>query len=62
MSGFIKLHPVLSYYLLVFTISWGGILILIGGPDHIPGTVEQAAKLFAPALLIMFAGPFISGI
>jgi membrane protease YdiL (CAAX protease family) len=59
---FIKQHPVLSYYLLVFAISWGGILILIGGPGHIPGTKEQAEKLFVPALLVMFAGPFISGI
>jgi membrane protease YdiL (CAAX protease family) len=59
---FIKRHPVLSYYLLVFAISWGGILILIGGPGNIPGTKEQTEKLFVPALLIMFAGPFISGI
>lgn len=62
MNYFIKRHPVLSYYLLVFAISWGGILILIGGPGYIPGTKEQAAKLFMPALLIMFTGPFISGI
>ena len=62
MKSFIKRHPVLTYYLLVFAISWGGILILIGGPDHIPGTKEQAENLFVPALLIMFAGPFISGI
>jgi len=61
-KNFIKRHPVSSYYLLVFAISWGGILILIGGPDYIPGTKEQAEKLFVPALLIMFAGPFISGI
>ena len=62
MKNFIKRHPVLSYYLLVFAISWGGILILIGGPCNIPGTKEQAEKLFVPALLIMFAGPFISGV
>jgi len=62
LKNFIKRRPVLSYYLLVFAISWGGILILIGGTDHIPGTKEQAEKLFIPALLIMFAGPFISGI
>ncbi|MDD4902776.1 MAG: CPBP family glutamic-type intramembrane protease [Patescibacteria group bacterium] len=61
-SSSIRRHPVLSYYLLVFTISWGGILILIGGPGNIPGTKEQAEKLFIPALLIMFAGPFVSGI
>lgn len=62
MKDFIKRYPVSSYYLLVFTISWGGILILIGGPNHIPGAKEQAEKLFIPALLIMFAGPFVSGI
>ena len=60
--SFLKTRPVLSYYLLVFTISWGGLLILIGGPGHIPGTKEQAEKLFIPALLVMFSGPFISGI
>jgi hypothetical protein len=61
-KAFFKKHPVLSYYLLVFAISWGGILVLIGGPGNIPGSKEQAEKLFIPALLIMFSGPFISGI
>jgi membrane protease YdiL (CAAX protease family) len=62
MKYFIKRHPALSYYILVFAISWGGILILINGPGNIPGTKEQAEKLFFPALITMFAGPFISGI
>lgn len=62
MKNLIKRHPVLSYYIILFAISWGGILILIGGPGNIPGTKEQAEKLFVPALLVMFAGPFISGI
>lgn len=62
MKNIIKQHPALSYYILTFTISWGGILILIGGPGHLPGTKEQAEKLFFFALLIMFAGPFLSGI
>lgn len=62
MKNFIRQHPVLSYYIMVFAISWGGILLLIGGPANIPGTKEQAEKLFFPALLIMFAGPFLSGI
>jgi membrane protease YdiL (CAAX protease family) len=61
-KAFIKNHQVLTYYILVFLISWGGILILIGGPGNIPGTKEQAEKLFIPALLVMFSGPFISGI
>ena len=62
MKNFIKRYPVFSYYLLVFAISWGGILTLIGGFGNIPGTKEQAEILFVPALIIMFAGPFISGI
>lgn len=62
MKNLIKQHPAVVYYLLVFAISWGGILLLIGGPGHIPGTKEQATALFIPALLIMFAGPFTSGI
>lgn len=60
--SFIKGHPALTYYILVFVISWGGILILIGGPGNVPGSKEQAEKLFIPALLVMFSGPFISGI
>lgn len=62
MKTFIKRYAVLCYYFLVFAISWGGILLLIGGPGHIPGTNEQVEKLFVPALLIMFTGPFLSGI
>ena len=62
MKSFVKSHPVLAYYILVFTISWGGTLLLIGGPGSIPGTYEQASRLFTPALFIMFAGPFLSGI
>ena len=61
-TAFIKRHQVLTYYILVFVISLGGILILIGGPGNIPGTKEQAEKLFIPALLVMFSGPFVSGI
>ena len=60
--NFLKRHSIFLYYLLTFLISWGGILLLIGGPGNIPGTKEQAEKLFFPVLLIMFAGPFISGI
>jgi membrane protease YdiL (CAAX protease family) len=62
MKGFLQRHSVLVYYVLVFAISWGGILILIDGPGNIPGSQEQAEQLFIPALIIMFAGPFLSGI
>ena len=41
--AFLKRHPVLAYYALVFTISWGGILFTVGvGPGGLPTTKEQA--------------------
>jgi hypothetical protein len=39
-TAFIKRHPVLTFYILAFAISWGGILILVG-PGGFPSTAEQ---------------------
>ena len=39
-TTFIKRHAVAIYYLLTFAISWGGILVLVGGPDGIPGNAR----------------------
>lgn len=58
---FLKRHPVLTYYALVFAISWGGILIL-AGPGGLPGTKEQVGTLFPFMLLALFAGPSLAGI
>ena len=37
-KAFIQRQPVLTYFALTFVISWGGILILIGGSGNIPDT------------------------
>jgi CAAX protease family protein len=50
-----------AYYALVFAISWGGILILVG-PGRIPGSTEEVERLFPLALVMQFAGPSIAGI
>ena len=60
-SVFIKRHPVLTYFALTFTISWGGILIVIG-PGGIPGTTAQIEKLFPIALMTLLVGPSVAGI
>ena len=60
-TAFIKRYPVLTFYALVFAISWGGILILVG-PGRIPGTTEDVERLFPFALVAQFAGPSIAGI
>jgi membrane protease YdiL (CAAX protease family) len=61
-KALIKSHPLLSYFVLTFAISWGGILIVVGGPGAIPGTKEQVETLFPIAILAMLAGPPVAGI
>jgi uncharacterized protein len=59
--AFAMRHPVLSYYALVFTISWGGILIVVG-PTGVPGEPEDVARLFPFTLVALFAGPSVAGV
>src|SRR5215211_6306217 len=61
--AFVKSHPVLSYYAMVFVISWGGILLVVGlGPGGIPATKEQVGTLMPFMLLALFAGPSVAGL
>src|SRR5829696_6382768 len=61
-KAFIKSHPLLSYFALVFAISWGGVLIVVG-PGGIPAAnKEQYETLFPIAVLAMVAGPSVAGI
>jgi hypothetical protein len=48
---------VLAYYALTFAISWGGVLLVIGGPTGIPGTPEQIERRFSLAVVALLAGP-----
>jgi membrane protease YdiL (CAAX protease family) len=61
--AFIKRHPMLSYYAMVFAISWGGILLVVGlSPGGIPATKEQVGALMPFMLLALFAGPSVAGL
>ena len=60
--GFIKTHPVLSYYMVVFVISWGGVLLLVGGPGGIPGTPRQIDSLVWLVVLTLELGPPVAGL
>ena len=60
--SFIKKHPMLTYFALAFAISWGGILLVVGGPDAIPSPSEQAMKLLPVAILVMLVGPSVAGL
>lgn len=59
---FIKRRPVLTYFALAFAISWGGVLLAIGGPSGIPGTPEAFGTLLPFVGLAMMAGPPVAGI
>ncbi|MBN2412787.1 CPBP family intramembrane metalloprotease [candidate division KSB1 bacterium] len=62
LKSFIKSKPVLSYYVLTFAITWGGILLVIGGPGGVPGTPEQFETMLPFMILAMLAGPSVAGI
>lgn len=54
---FIKRHAVLTFYVVVFIISWGGFLIAIGPVLGMP-----VVELPPGAILSMVAGPIVAGI
>jgi uncharacterized protein len=60
---FIESHPVLSYYAMVFAISWGAILIAVGlGPGGFSATPQQFQMSVPYAVPAMILGPGLAGI
>ena len=55
-------HALAIYFVLAFAISWGGVLLVIGGPAGVPGTKEETDRLFPFVFLAMLAGPSLAGI
>jgi uncharacterized protein len=53
-------YPVATYYFITLIISWGGLMLLIGGPGRI--TSQPTNTPFLPLYLITVAGPIISGV
>jgi len=54
-------HPVLSYYLGAFGISWGGTLIAIGGPSQLLSG-EATAAVGAIVIMATVLGPAAAGV
>jgi membrane protease YdiL (CAAX protease family) len=61
-KALIKRHPLLSFFALAFVISWGAILLVVGGPGGIVGHGEQLQIQFVLVFLANLAGPPIAGI
>ena len=60
-AAFMKKHPVLTYYVLTFVISWGGGLIVLG-PDGILGIKQPSQAQFLFTILAGIAGPSVAGL
>ena len=59
--AFAKRYPVITYFILVFGISWGLILIL-AGPGNIPLEQEQSKSLLPLLYVMMLVGPSAAGV
>lgn len=60
-SVLIKRHPVLVYYFLVFFLSWGS-LLLVMGTGGIWGTVDIPLERIPFLYVGMLLGPFVAGL
>jgi membrane protease YdiL (CAAX protease family) len=58
----VRTRPLGTYYALVFAISWGSFLALMGGPGGIPAPSGDMLRLMPRAVVALLAGPFVSGL
>jgi membrane protease YdiL (CAAX protease family) len=61
-SEFLKRHSVPVYFALTFVISWGGILLVTGGPGSILRASKHFDTLLPLVIMAILAGPSLSGI
>ena len=59
---FAKSHPLVSFYALAFAITWGGLIMVVGGPSNILGTPEALDTRLPLVLLAWLAGPSVASI
>jgi membrane protease YdiL (CAAX protease family) len=61
-DSFIARHAVPIYYVITFTISYGGVLLAVGGPRGILGTPERFETLLPLVIMALLAGPYTAGV
>jgi membrane protease YdiL (CAAX protease family) len=61
-KAFVERHPLLSFYALAFAITWGGLIMVVGGPSEILGSPEKFETRFGLVLLAWLAGPSVASI
>ena len=58
----VRNNPVLTYFIITFTISWGGTILVMSGSGGIPTTKEQFDMQLPIAILLMLVGPSAAGL
>jgi CAAX protease family protein len=58
---FVTRHPVASYFVLTFVISWGGFVLALG-PIGIPAAPEEFERMPLLAIMVMLVGPAVAGV
>jgi membrane protease YdiL (CAAX protease family) len=61
-NAFVARHPVAAYFALTFAISWGGVLLAIGGFGGMSEPTPTSDPRFIYAFLAMLAGPSVAGV
>lgn len=61
LNTYIRQHPVISYFILTFVLTWGGMALVIG-LDGFPIASEQLETLGPLVYIAMLIGPSVAGI
>jgi uncharacterized protein len=61
-EGFVRRHQLLTYFTLTFVISWGGMLVVAGGPTGFPATPENFKRLLPLVAFALMPGPSLAGL
>jgi membrane protease YdiL (CAAX protease family) len=61
-KDFIKNNPVLTYFIITFAISWGGVILVMSAFGGIPATKEQFDTQIPIAIPVMLGGPSVAGL
>ena len=62
MKAFIERHPVSTYFALAFIISWGGMLLIVGGPRGLTSTSARLEQLMPLVWLAFATGPSVASL
>ena len=61
-ASLVKTFPVVSYAVVTFGLSWGAVLIVIGGPAGIPADAGRLDALLPLVVLGLTVGPLVAGL